>query len=131
VLGVIFVLGCFIDWLEIVLISFVVFRPVLDALDFAGHVDPPYLAFGWITILVALTLQSSFLTPPFGFALFFVRASAPPGIRMADIYRGIIPFVVIQVVAIVCVAALPQIATWLPDQLLDLRGAVRGFKANE
>lgn len=131
VLGVIFVLGCFIDWLEIVLISFVVFRPALDALDFAGHVDPPYLAFGWITILVALTLQSSFLTPPFGFALFFVRAAAPPGVRMADIYRGVIPFIVIQIIAIVCVAALPQIATWLPDQLLDLRGAVRGFKAHE
>jgi len=129
VLAVILVLGCFIDWLEIVLISFVIFRPVLDVLDFAGHIDRPYLAFGWITVLVALTLQISFLTPPFGFALFFVRASAPPGVRMADIYRGVIPFIIIQLIAIVCVAAFPQIATWLPDQVLDLRAAVRGVKA--
>jgi tripartite ATP-independent transporter DctM subunit len=131
VLGVIFVLGCFIDWLEIVLISFVIFRPVLDSLDFSGHIDRPYLAFGWITILIVLALQSSFITPPFGFALFFLRGSAPPGVRMADIYRGIVPFIVIQIIAIGCVAAVPQLTTWLPDQLLDLRTAVRGIKANE
>jgi TRAP-type mannitol/chloroaromatic compound transport system permease large subunit len=131
VLAVIFVLGCFIDWLEIVLISFVIFRPVLDGLDFSGYIDRPYLAFGWITILVALTLQSSFLTPPFGFALFFLRGSAPPGIRMADVYRGIVPFIIIQIIAIGCVAAVPQLATWLPDQLLDLHTAVRGIKAND
>ncbi len=131
VLGVIFVLGCFIDWLEIALISFVIFRPVLDSLDFSGHIDRPYLAFGWITILVVLALQSSFLTPPFGFALFFLRGSAPPGVGMADIYRGIVPFIIIQLIAIGCVAAVPQLATWLPDQLLDLRAVVRGIKANE
>ena len=128
VLAVIFVLGCFIDWLEIVLISFVIFRPVLDALDFTGHIDQPYLAFGWITVLVALTLQSSFLTPPFGFALFFLRGSAPPGVRMVHIYRGVLPFIVIQLLAIACVAAFPAIATWLPDRLLDLR-APRTIKA--
>jgi len=131
VLGVIFVLGCFIDWLEIVVISFVIFRPVLDSLDFSGHVDRPYLAFGWITILVALTLQASFLTPPFGFALFFLRGSAPRGVRMVDIYRGIVPFLVIQLLVIGCVAAVPQLVTWLPDQLLDLRGVTRGVKVNE
>jgi len=131
VLGVIFVLGCFIDWLEIVLISFVIFRPVLDGLDFSSHVDRPYLAFGWITILVALTLQASFLTPPFGFALFFLRGSAPPGIRMVDIYRGIVPFLVIQLLVIGCVAAVPPLATWLPDHLLDLRAATRGVRINE
>lgn len=131
VLGVIFVLGCFIDWLEIVLISFVIFRPALDGLDFSSHIDRPYLAFGWITVLVALTLQSSFLTPPFGFALFFLRGSAPAGVRMADIYKGILPFIVIQLIAIASVAAFPQLATWLPDHLLDLRGSVRGIKAHE
>ncbi|OGK90579.1 MAG: hypothetical protein A2W08_14150 [Candidatus Rokubacteria bacterium RBG_16_73_20] len=131
VLAVIFVLGCFIDWLEIVLISFVIFRPVLDGLAFPGFIDRPYLAFGWITILVALTLQSSFLTPPFGFALFFLRGSAPVGVRMADIYKGILPFVLIQLLTLGAVAAFPQLATWLPDQLLDLRAAVRGIKVNE
>lgn len=129
VLSVLFVLGCFIDWIEIVLVSFVIFRPVLDGLDFTGHVGRPYLAFGWMTILIALTLQSSFLTPPFGFALFFLRGSAPRGVRMVDIYKGIVPFVVIQILAIGCVAAFPKIATWLPDQLiLDVP---RKIKASE
>jgi tripartite ATP-independent transporter DctM subunit len=131
VLAVIFVLGFFIDWIEIVVISFVIFRPVLDGLDFSGFIGQPYLAFGWITILVALTLQSSFLTPPFGFALFFLRGSAPSGVRMADIYKGIIPFVIIQLLTIGCVAAFPQLTTWLPEQILDLQAAVRSFKFNE
>lgn len=131
VLGVIFALGCFLDWLEIVLISTVIFRPVLDALDFSAHVDQPYLAFGWITILIALTLQSSFLTPPFGFALFFLRGSAPASVRMGDIYRGVLPFIVIQLIVIASVAAFPLLAIWLPDQLLDARAAVRSIKAHE
>ncbi|HAM54307.1 MAG TPA: hypothetical protein DCQ64_02405 [Candidatus Rokubacteria bacterium] len=130
VLLVIFVLGCFLDWIEIVLISFTIFRPVLDALDFSAYIGRPYVAFGWITILVALTLQSSFLTPPFGFALFLVRGSAPPGVRMAHLYRGIVPFVLIQVFVITCVAIFPSIATWLPDQLLNLE-ATRGVKVRE
>jgi tripartite ATP-independent transporter DctM subunit len=130
VLLVVFVLGCFLDWLEIVLISFTILRPVLDALDFSAHIARPYVAFGWITILVGLTLETSFLTPPFGYALFFVRGAAPSGVRMADLYRGIVPFVVIQLIVIVCVAAFPGIATWLPDQLLNLH-AVRGVKARE
>ena len=130
VLLVIFVLGCFLDWIEIVLISFTIFRPVLDALDFSAYIGRPYVAFGWITILVALTLQSSFLTPPFGFALFLVRGSAPPGVRMAHLYRGIVPFVLIQVFVIACVAIFPSIATWLPDQLLNLE-ATRGVKVRE
>jgi tripartite ATP-independent transporter DctM subunit len=120
VLLVIFAMGCFMDWIEIVLISFTIFRPVLDRLDFSGHIDRPYVAFGWITVLVALTLQSSFLTPPFGFALFFVKGAAPRGVRMLDVYRGIVPFVVIQVIVIACVAAVPTVATWLPDQVLKL-----------
>ncbi len=112
------------------LISFAIFRPVLDGLDFSPYIERPYVAFGWITILVALTLQSSFLTPPFGFALFLVRGSAPPGVRMAHLYRGIMPFVLIQVLVIACVAAVPGLATWLPDQLLNLE-ATRGVKARE
>jgi tripartite ATP-independent transporter DctM subunit len=120
VLLVIFAMGCFMDWIEIVLISFTIFRPVLDSLDFSGYIERPYVAFGWITVLVALTLQSSFLTPPFGFALFFVKGAAPRGVRMVDVYRGIVPFVVIQVIVIACVAAVPAVATWLPDQVLKL-----------
>jgi TRAP-type mannitol/chloroaromatic compound transport system permease large subunit len=83
-----------------------------------------------MTVLVALTLESSFLTPPFGFALFFVRGAAPDGIRMADVYWGIVPFVIIQLIVIVCVAALPTIATWLPDRLLVL-DVPRKIKAYE
>lgn len=129
VLAVIFALGFFMDWIEIIVISFAVFRPVFDALDFSGYIDRPYLAFGWITILLALTLQSSFLTPPFGFALFFLKGSAPPGFRMADLYRGIVPFVLIQLITIGVVAAFPSVATWLPDRILHLEAprATRGL----
>jgi tripartite ATP-independent transporter DctM subunit len=116
-LGVLFLLGFILDWIELVVVSFVVFRPVIDGLDFTGTIDPPVLALAWVTVLVAMTLQSSFLTPPFGYALFFLRGSAPKGIRMQDIYRGIIPFVIIQVIALSCVATFPKLATWLPGQV--------------
>ena len=67
--------------------------------------------------------------PPFGFALFFVKGSAPAGERMADVYKGIVPFVAIQLLVIACVAAFPQIATWLLDQFLNLE-APRTFKGH-
>lgn len=121
IMVVIFCLGFVIDWLEIVLVTMPIFEPVLRALDFGGHVGQPFLAPYWIAILLTLNLQSSFLTPPFGFALFLLKGAAPPGLRMTDIYRGIVPFVAMQVLVMLCVAAFPWIATWLPNQLFDLR----------
>lgn len=117
---IVFILGFFIDWIEIVLITFPVFRPVLSALDFSAHVGPPSHANVWIAVLLALNLQVSFLTPPFGFALFLTRGSAPPSIRMADIYRGIVPYVLLHLLVMALVATVPLLATWLPDKSLDL-----------
>ncbi len=114
VLTIIFVLGFFIDWIEIALITLPIFHPVLSALDFAGYVGSAQAAAIWMTTLVALVLQTSFLTPPFGFALFFLKGSAPPGVSLADIYRGVAPIVVIQLLGVGLVLAMPSLATWLP-----------------
>ena len=119
ILLILFLLGFILDWIELVVVSFVMFRPALDSLDFSGYVDPPLFALAWITVLIAMTLQSSFLTPPFGYALFFLKGSAPKKIRMQDIYRGIVPFVVMQLLAIMIVASFPKVATWLPEQVLS------------
>jgi tripartite ATP-independent transporter DctM subunit len=123
VLLVVFVLGFFFDWVEIVLITFPVLRAVLDGLDFGGHVAIPHLAAYWAAVLLALNLQTSFLTPPFGYALLLARGVAPPGVALADIYRGVVPYVLIQVAVIAVVIAFPSIATWLPSQAFDLAPA--------
>jgi len=69
----------------------------------------------WLGVMIAINLQTSFLTPPFGFALFYLRAVAPDGLKTAQLYRGVIPFVAIQVLALFIVAYYPALATWLPD----------------
>jgi TRAP-type mannitol/chloroaromatic compound transport system permease large subunit len=71
----------------------------------------------WLGILLAMVLQTSFLTPPFGFALFYLRGVAPPSVTTLDIYRGVVPFILLQLVMVGVVWAFPQVATWLPDQL--------------
>jgi tripartite ATP-independent transporter DctM subunit len=119
ILSVLFVLGFILDWIELVVVSFVIFRPAIDSLDFSGYIDSPVMALSWITVLIAITLQTSFLTPPFGYALFFLRGAAPKNVRMQDIYKGIIPYVVMLLIAIVFVASFPKVATWLPEQVLS------------
>jgi len=104
----ILVLGFFIDFVEISFIIVPILAPVADALGIAPV---------WFAILIAINLQTSFLTPPFGFALFYLRGVAPPSIRTLDIYRGIIPFVAIQMLGLCLVAAFPWLATWLPSIL--------------
>jgi TRAP-type mannitol/chloroaromatic compound transport system permease large subunit len=117
---VVFVLGFFFDWLELVLIAFPIFKPVLSELVFSGHVGPAHVAICWIAVLLTLNLQASFLTPPFGYALFLLKGSAPATLRMTDLYHGVIPYVIAQVIAIALVVAFPVIATWLPERVLDL-----------
>jgi tripartite ATP-independent transporter DctM subunit len=117
---VVFVLGFFFDWLELVLIAFPIFKPVLAELVFADHVGSAHVAVCWIAVLLTLNLQASFLTPPFGYALFLLKGAAPT-VRMVDIYRGVLPYVVAQIIAIALIAAFPAIATWLPDRFLDLK----------
>jgi tripartite ATP-independent transporter DctM subunit len=118
ILGIIFLLGFFIDWIEITVITLPIFLPILDGLDFASYVGSPELSLVWIAVLIALVLQTSFLTPPFGFALFFVKGAAPPGVRLADVYRGIVPLVLIQLLGLALVLVLPALAVGLPRMLL-------------
>lgn len=113
ILTVIFVLGFFIDWLEIVLITLPIFVPVIAKLDFTPHVGDSVLVNVWIGVAVALVLQTSFLTPPFGFALFFLKGSAPPDVTMAHVYRGVAPIVAIQLAVLCIVLAYPWLATEL------------------
>ncbi len=118
VLLILFMLGFFIDWIEITLVSLPILYPALKFLDFTDYVGSPQLAHLWMGALIALVLQTSFLTPPFGFALFFLKGSAPPEIRMATIYRGVVPLVLIQLLMIGLVLGFPAIVTWLPTTLL-------------
>lgn len=120
VLIILFVLGFFIDWIEIVLVSLPILYPAISELDFAEYVGSAYLAKLWIGALIALVLQTSFLTPPFGFALFFLKGSAPAEVRMANIYRGVIPLVVIQVAMIAAVLVFPAIVTSIPVAVLGI-----------
>lgn len=117
VVGLIFVLGFFIDWIEITVITLPLFIPVLQALDFAAHAGDGKLAMIWMAGVTALVLQTSFLTPPFGFALFFLKGSAPPGVTLSHIYRGVIPILLIQLAVIVTVLLVPEVITWLPIQV--------------
>ena len=73
----------------------------------------------WFAILIAMNLQTSFLTPPSGFSLFYLKGVAPKSIRIQQIYRGVIPFVIIQLIGLGLVVAFPEIALWLPERLLD------------
>jgi tripartite ATP-independent transporter DctM subunit len=118
VMVAIFLLGFFFDWLEIILIVLPIFAPLMATLDFSAHVPAKEEVLYWFAVLVAVNLQSSFLTPPFGFALFFIKGTAPPAVRMQDIYKGIVPFVALQVVGIGLVMAFPELVLWLPRLLL-------------
>jgi tripartite ATP-independent transporter DctM subunit len=105
---IIFILGFFIEWIEISYIAVPLFLPVL----LAQGVDPI-----WLAMLITVNLQSSFLTPPFGWALFYLKGVAPPGVTIADIYKGVVPFVLMQAIALVIVFMYPQIALWLPKAI--------------
>lgn len=119
VMGVIFLLGFFFDWLEITLIVLPLFAPIVNQLEFGSHfIDPQQITL-WFAILVAINLQTSFLTPPFGFALFYLKGACPPEVTTAQIYRGVVPFVVLQLLGLVFVILFPGLVTWLPGVLLD------------
>jgi tripartite ATP-independent transporter DctM subunit len=101
----IFILGFFIEWIEISYIVVPLFLPVLQA----ANVD-----LVWVATLIALNMQTSFLTPPFGWALFYLRGVAPPQVTTLDIYKGVVPFIALQVLSVVILFYTPSIATWLP-----------------
>lgn len=118
ILGLVFFLGFFFDWIEITLIVLPVFAPIIAQLDFGDHVAKIEVTY-WFAILLAVNLQTSFLTPPFGFALFYMKAVAPKSVKIQEIYRGIIPFVLLQLIGLGLVIAFPDIALWLPRVLLN------------
>ncbi len=118
IMAVVFVLGFFFDWVEITLIVLPIFAPLLATLDFGDHVAKPEIVY-WFAILLAVNLQTSFLTPPFGFALFYMKGICPPQVRLGEIYRGIVPFVILQLLGLALCIAFPGLALWLPRTLLD------------
>jgi TRAP-type mannitol/chloroaromatic compound transport system permease large subunit len=108
VMALMFVMGFFLDFIEIVFVVVPIVGPVLLVMG----LDPI-----WLGVMIAVNLQTSFLTPPFGFALFYLRGVAPPEVTTMHIYRGIVPFVLIQIVGLTIIAAFPGLATWLPGAL--------------
>ena len=117
-MGMVFLLGFFFDWVEITLIVLPLFAPILATLDFGTHLDPT-MVIPWVAVLIAVNLQTSFLTPPFGFALFYLKGVAPPSIKIQTIYKGIIPFVLLQLVGLILIIIFPELVLWLPTKLLD------------
>ena len=106
VLLMVFLLGFVLDWMEIILIVAPLTVPVVTSFGF----DPV-----WVAMLLAICLQTSFLTPPVGMALFYVKSAAPPETKTVEIYRGVVPFVILQLTGLGLVWAFPQIALWLPE----------------
>lgn len=106
VMAVIFLLGFILDFIEITFVVVPIVGPILLMMG----VDPI-----WLGIMIALNLQTSFLTPPFGFALFYLRGVAPESVATGDIYRGVVPFIIIQLLMLGLLALWPELATWLPQ----------------
>ncbi|MEL6683013.1 MAG: TRAP transporter large permease subunit [Pseudomonadota bacterium] len=117
ILFIVFLLGFLLDWIEITIIIMPLMLPIILALDLAvpgfDQVRDPSVV--WFAILVAVTLQTSFLTPPVGFALFYLKGVCPPGVTLGHIYRGIIPFVILQLLGLFIVFEFPALTTWLPS----------------
>jgi tripartite ATP-independent transporter DctM subunit len=116
ILFCVFMLGFFLDWIEITLIILPLVAPVVHNLGLPingyGVVDNPALV--WFTILIAVTLQTSFLSPPVGFALFYLKGICPPEVKLKDIYVGVIPFMILQLIGMLIIAYWPQLVIWLP-----------------
>src|SRR5690606_22926164 len=107
-MALIFILGFFLDFVEI---SVILLPLMVPPLILMGH-DPI-----WLAVLIAINLQTSFLTPPFGFSLFYLRSAAPPEVTTGMIYRGVVPFIALHILAMMLIWAAPPIVTWLPRQV--------------
>ncbi|WP_366922008.1 TRAP transporter large permease subunit [Metallumcola ferriviriculae] len=103
---IIFILGAFIDWIGTLMIGVPLFTPIAAAMGY----DPI-----WFAMMFIVVMQTSFLTPPFAYAIFYLKGIAPPEVTTGDIYRGVIPFILLQIVGVLLLAAFPQIALWLPS----------------
>ncbi|MDI6790325.1 MAG: TRAP transporter large permease subunit [Thermodesulfobacteriota bacterium] len=105
VMVIVFILGMFLDWIAILLILIPVLSPIIKSLGF----DPL-----WFALLVCVNLQTSYLTPPFAYSIFYLKGVAPKGVEVSHIYRGVIPFVILQLIGLTLCILFPQIITWLP-----------------
>ncbi len=110
---VVFILGFFLDFIEICFVVVPIIAPIAIMMD----IDPV-----WFAILIAMNLQTSFLTPPFGFSLFYLKAAAPPTVKITQIYRGVIPFIIIQLSVLGLLIAFPDVVTWLPQLMDEMQG---------
>jgi TRAP-type mannitol/chloroaromatic compound transport system permease large subunit len=117
ILFIVFLLGFLLDWIEITIIIMPLMLPIIQGLTLAvpsfGVVNDPSVV--WFAILVAGTLQTSFLTPPVGFALFYLKGVCPPGVTLGHIYKGVVPFVLLQLLGLAIVFSFPSLTTWLPS----------------
>jgi tripartite ATP-independent transporter DctM subunit len=114
VMILVFFMGFFFDWIEICLIVLPIFAPIIGKLEFGDGLESKLVVLAWFSILMAVNMQTAFLTPPFGFALFYMKGVVPPSVTMVDIYKGITPFVVVQLVALVLCIVFPEIVLVLP-----------------
>ena len=119
ILAIIFLLGFFLEWIEITMIMLPIVAPIIVGMDLAWLADSGMEASSkpaliWFAILCAVALQTSFLTPPVGFALFYIKGVCPPEIKLKYLYRGVVPFIVIQLIALGLVVLFPKLVTWLP-----------------
>jgi tripartite ATP-independent transporter DctM subunit len=114
VMVLIFLLGFPFEWIEICLIVLPVFGPILAKYDFSAHLGSNQYLMPWFGALVAVNLQTSFMTPPFGSTLFYMKGTTPPGVTMTDVYRGMYPFVVLQVIGLGLCVYFPSLILWLP-----------------
>ncbi len=115
IMAFVFVLGMFLDWVEITFIVIPIVTPIIAGLDFGMPQDQVLL---WFAILFAVNLQTSFLTPPFGYALFYIKGIAPPAVTTRMIYQGIAPFALVQLLGLALTVRFPQLVLWLPQRLL-------------
>jgi len=116
VMALTFFMGFFFDWIEICLIVLPIFAPIIAKLDFGTFLQGKDVILAWFAILMAVNMQTAFLTPPFGFALFYMKGTVPPSVTMIDIYKGITPFVLVQVTALALCMAFPEVVLYLPKR---------------
>ncbi len=114
IMVLIFLLGFPFEWIEICLIVLPVFGPILLKYDFSDHGVPPAALMTWFGTLVAVNLQTAFMTPPFGATLFYMKGTVPPGVRMSDVFAAMYPFVALQVLGLMLCIYFPSISLWLP-----------------
>jgi tripartite ATP-independent transporter DctM subunit len=114
IMVLIFLLGFPFEWIEICLIVLPVFGPILQKFDFSDHIGNNAALMTWFATLVAVNLQTAFMTPPFGATLFYMKGTAPPGITMSDVFKAMYPFVALQVIGLMLCIYFPGISLWLP-----------------